>query len=247
MLKRQHPLVVAPGREQQFKAERLARFGIHTFLILQVPACVIQQLAGFEQVVAVVTVTLRCGRLKHRCKHLWRYLCFKGGQQDQFVGFRIIARGVFGILKIAVGAAISPVKQRFVHPLKIKGQGDGFPHPAVIEYRTLNIKRQPAGVLGRFIFVFVFDDIAFGEIFADIAGRPVFGAALDAQIECPGFERFKRHVIVEVVIIAKGVEVPASAVDRQIGRPVVFDAGIDDILPHSPVGNAVGAASQRRR
>ena len=144
------------------------------------PARVIQQFAGFQQVVAVVTVTVRRGRLKHGGEHLRRQLRFQRRQQSQLVGFRVIARGVFGVLKIAVRTAVSPVKQRFVHPLKIKGQGNGFAHPAVIKYRTLNIKRQPAGVLGRLIFVLVFDDIAFGEIFADIAGRPVFGAALDA-------------------------------------------------------------------
>ncbi|SAG26737.1 Uncharacterised protein [Enterobacter cloacae] len=71
----------------------------------------------------------------------------------------IIAGGIFSILEIAVRPAVGSVKQRFVHPFEIKRQGNSFTHPTI----------------GKFVF----NDIAFREIFSDIPGRPVFGAVLD--------------------------------------------------------------------
>ena len=91
----------------------------------------------------------------------------------------IITGGIFSILEIAVRPAVGSVKQRFVHPFEIKRQGNSFTHPTIGKNRALNIKRQPARVLRGFVFMFVFNDIAFREIFSDIPGRPVFGAVLD--------------------------------------------------------------------
>ncbi len=59
----------------------------------------------------------------------------KGGQQRQLVGIGVSARRVFGILKIAVSAAVGAIKQRLVHPLKVKGQGNG------LTQRSLNTGR----------------------------------------------------------------------------------------------------------
>ena len=93
----------------------------------------------------------------------------------------------------------------------------------------------------------VFNDIPVSEVFADIPCRPVFSAALHAHIERTGFEGFKCHVIVKVIIVAKGIEIPAAPVYRQVCRPVVFDPGIDNILPHAPVSYTVWATRQRGR
>ena len=102
------------------------------------------------------------------------------------------------------------------------------------------------GILRRGVRVLILDDIAVGKIASDIAGRPVFGYCLCPAVDGTSLKGFKGDIIIEVVVVAQGVEIPASAVYRQVGCPVVFHSRVDDVLAHPPVGNPIGAAGQRR-
>ncbi len=68
------------------------------------------------------------------------------------------------------------------------------------------------------------DDAAFGEVFTDIARGPVFGAALGRKSRLRPCLKGLKATLSSVVIIAKGVEIPAP---RFTGRldPVVFYTG----------------------
>ena len=180
-------------------------------------------------------------------KDLRGEIFFQGREYHQFISVGVFCRGIFGILKIAVGPAPGIIEQRFIHPFKIKGQRDGFPYPSVAEYRTLNIKCQPAGILRGFVFLFIFDDVVIREIFPGITRRPVFGIIFKTQIKRTGLKRFKGDVIIQIVVLADGIKVPASTIDWQISGPIIFDARIDNILAHLPFRNAIRAAGERRR
>ena len=144
---------------------------------------------------------------------LRREIFFQGREYHQLICIGVICRSIFGILKIAVGPAPGVIEQGFIHPFKIKGQRDGFPHPSVTEHRTLNIKSQPARILGGFIFLFIFDDVMIRKIFPGITRRPVFGIIFKTQIKRTGLKRFKGDVIIQIIVVADGIEVPASTID----------------------------------
>ncbi len=92
----------------------------------------------------------------------------------------------------------------------------------------------------------IFNDVAAAEVATDVAGSPVFGDGLFPAIDGSRFKGFESDIVVEIIVIAQRIEIPATAVDRQVGRPVVGDAGIGNILPHSPGADAVWPAGQRR-
>lgn len=61
VLKRQNPLIVCPGRDQKLEAQRFSRLGIDPFLIFQDPTGLIQQFAGFQQIVTIKAVAIGGG------------------------------------------------------------------------------------------------------------------------------------------------------------------------------------------
>ena len=85
------------------------------------------------------------------------------------------------------------------------------------------------------------------EIFPGITRRPVFGIIFKTQIKRTGLKRFKGDVIIQIVVVADGIKVPASTIDWQISGPIIFDARIDNILAHLPFRNAIRAAGERWR
>ncbi len=85
------------------------------------------------------------------------------------------------------------------------------------------------------------------EVFAAVAGGPVLGIALGTHVKCARLKGFKGDVIVEIVVVADRIEIPAAAVNRQISTPVIFHPAVDDILAHTPPGDAVRPAAQRGR
>ncbi|MNV27581.1 hypothetical protein D3C71_1187360 [compost metagenome] len=187
---------------------------IHPLLVFKRPASVVQQFAGFEQVIPVVAIAFRRRWLKDAGKDFWRNLRFEWCKQGQFGGVGITPRCVLSVLEITIGAAVSPVKQRFVHPFKVKGQGDCLTHTSVGKHRTLDVERQPAGVLRGFVFLLIFHDEVVSKVLAHVAGRPVFSADFLAHIVRSGFERFEGDVVVQIVVVANGIEIPAPTVDR---------------------------------
>ena len=106
------------------------------------------------------------------------------------------------------------IKQRLIHPFKIKGEGNGFAYPAVGKYRALNVKGQPLRILRRGVGVFIFNDIAVGKIAPDVAGSPVLGNVLFATVDGAGLKGFESDVVVQVIVVAQRIEIPAPAVDR---------------------------------
>ena len=155
--------------------------------------------------------------------------------------------GILCVLKIAVGPTPGVIEQSFIHPFKIKGQGDGFSHPSVAEHRALNIKRQPTRILGGFVFLLIFDDVMIREIFTGITCRPVFGIVFKTQVKRSGLKRFKGDVVIQIVVVADGIKVPAATVDGQISGPIIVDARIDNVLTHLPFRDAIRTAGERRR
>ncbi|STV26460.1 Uncharacterised protein [Klebsiella pneumoniae subsp. pneumoniae] len=71
----------------------------------------------------------------------------------------------------------------------------------------------------------IFNDVAAAEVATDVAGSPVFGDGLFPAIDGPRFKGFESDIVVEIIVIAQRIEIPATAVDRQVGRPVVGDPG----------------------
>ncbi|MNT26199.1 hypothetical protein D3C72_1617590 [compost metagenome] len=57
VLERQYPLIITGGGEQQLKAEGFTGLRIHPFLVFKHPARVVEQFAGFKQVVTVVAIS----------------------------------------------------------------------------------------------------------------------------------------------------------------------------------------------
>ena len=214
MLERHHPLIVSAGGQQQFEAQRLAGFFIDPLLPLQNPTRFIQQLSCLEQIFAVEAVAVRGRRLINGGEDLRRQFVFQWPEQEQFIGVRIAAGGVLGVLKIAVGAAVSVIEQRFVHPLKIKRQADRLTHPTVGKYWSLDVKGEPAGILRGIVLLLIFHDITAGKVFANIAGGPVFGAALGAHVIGSRLKGLEGDIIIQIVVVAQRVEIPAPAVNR---------------------------------
>lgn len=115
-------------------------------------------------------------------------------------------------MKITVCATLGIVKQRLVYLFKVKGESDSFLDLAIAEYWTLDIKRQLTRILGWFVFLLIFDDVFFIEIFTGITRGLVFGVVFYTQIKGTCFKRFKGDIIIEVIIVANGVEILAFTV-----------------------------------
>ena len=70
----------------------------------------------------------------------------------------------------------------------------------------------------------IFNNVAAAEVATDVAGSPVFGDVLFPAIDGSRFKGFESDIVVEIIVIAQRIEIPATPVDRQVGRPVVGDA-----------------------
>ncbi|MNC28414.1 hypothetical protein D3C75_766180 [compost metagenome] len=79
-----------------------------------------------------------------------------------------------------------------------------------------------------------------------VAVGPVLRLVLDVDVELAGLEGFEGHRAVAIELVLDAVDVVLAAVDRQVLAPVVLHPFKHQPAPRLDLGDAVGAAAQRR-
>ncbi|VFS59196.1 Uncharacterised protein [Raoultella planticola] len=136
MLERQHPAIVAPeGSSSSKRSGLLVTVLIRRWFFSTQPAC-LSNASACSKFVRSNPSPAGSRRLIDGGENLRRQIGLHWRQQGELFGIGRVTRRIFGILKVAAGPAVGAIKQRLVHPLEIKGEGDGFP-----DWRSLNTGR----------------------------------------------------------------------------------------------------------
>ena len=133
-----------------------------------------------------------------------------------------------------------------VAPFEVEGGGQRRAHAGIAEDRAARVV-DPALHAGR--------DLVGDRFLADapvpdrrhvVRRGPVFRRVLRTEVVGTGLERFQRHDVVAIVVVANRVEVVAPHVHGQRGRPVILHAAIGDRAAGLQRLHAIGPAAERR-
>ena len=122
-------------------------FWVHTLTVLDGPAGLVEQSGGGAKVLADApgTGAVRGRRPVFRGEHLFGQAAAEAFEDFTFLGIGILqqaAAAKVGVVKVAVGAGVGVIEQVLVRPLEVKGQRQGFAHPAVLEHRLAQVENK---------------------------------------------------------------------------------------------------------
>src|SRR5690606_22903134 len=150
------------------------------------------------------------------------------------------------VREVAQRALIGIVEQHPVGPLEIEQHAQRLTHRTLIEGAAPGIEEQALGRGGNLVLDCPLQHRAGMHCGKIIGVGPVAGLVVEVDVELAGLEGFEGDVVVPVELDLHPVKVVLAAVDRQVPAPVILHPLEHQPPPGGHLGDAVGAAVERR-
>ena len=216
--------------------------GVDEGLIFINPSCLFQEGDGFSGVVTHVIG----GRLPCGAEHFRRQLGFELFQLGKFRAFGFSGGRELGIGEDAGDALLRAEEQVFIEPVKIEHHAQRLTHAGILEFGAAGVEDHGAQPLGAVMRDFFLDHPALAERAAIIRGEPFMHVILMPQVIVARLESLQGNVVIAVISEGDGVKIIHADIDRQIFRPPVLHALVNDFAARHDGFNLVGSAAERR-